>query len=147
LQCGTRDPYTGPCKQQAEFDLPGRYGRTHKVCRAHAEEQLDDVVLLRVAIDRFVTQLAEAKLTRLRTDRRPSDREWEERWEGENKRAEAAEAKLTRYAAVVTAAMWVRRFLSVWDDRSGVWVRGADTETTVVAVEKFLAALDQQENK
>jgi hypothetical protein len=58
LQCGTRDPYTGPCKQQAEFDLPGRYGRTHKVCRAHAEEQLDDVVLLRVAIDRFVTQLA-----------------------------------------------------------------------------------------
>jgi hypothetical protein len=91
----------------------------------------------------------EAELTRLRNDRRPrpSDREWEERWEGENKRAEAAEAKLTRYAAVVTAAMWVRRFLSVWDDRSGVWVRGADTETTVVAVEKFLAALDQQEGK
>jgi hypothetical protein len=79
------------------------------------------------------------------TDRRPrpSDREWEERWEGENKRAEAAEAKLARYEAALQRI----RFLPMEKDRPGGAGEGKNRAWMLLDLASDIAhaALDQEE--
>jgi hypothetical protein len=73
---------------------------------------------------------------------RPSDREWEERWEGENKRANVAEAKLARYEA---AALQVVVWRNEGRIRKQLTAAEAMSLTNLATVTGAFPALDKEE--